>query len=147
MVMAMRKIPILLPLLLCSTPAFAQQGPPLMLPPELTDPAVIHQLAGTMQDLTRALMNIRIGEARAALEGREATARERNMTVGDLARRNDPNFDRHLNQQIASVEPQVQHGVQAVNRAMPAVMQAVDDAQRAVDRAVANLPDPTYPRR
>jgi len=108
---------------------------------------MIHQLTGTMQALSQALMNVRIGEARAALEGRDATPQERNMTVGDYARRNDPNFDRHMHQQIASVEPQLQRGVQAMNRALPAVMQALDEAQRAVDRAVANMPDPTYPRR
>ena len=92
-------------------------------------------------------MTVRIGEAKAALEGREATPRERNMTVGDYARRNDPNFDRHIHQQIATIEPQVQRGVQAMNRALPALMQSLDDAQRAVDRALANMPDPTYPRR
>ena len=141
----MHKTLLILPLLLGATPAVAQPMP--QLPPELTDPATVHRLAGTLDELSRALMNIRIGEARAALEGRDATPRERNQTVGDLARRDDPNFDRHMHQQIASIEPQVQRGVQAVNRALPAVMQALDDAQRAVDRAVANLPDPTYPRR
>jgi len=141
----MRKILIPLPLMLGSTAAIAQPVP--QLPPELADPATIHQLAGTLDDLSRALMNVRIGEARAALEGRDASPRERNMTVGDYARRNDPDFDRHLHQQIASVEPQVQRGVQAVNHALPAVMQALGDAERAVDRAVANMPDPTYPRR
>jgi hypothetical protein len=141
----MGKTLLFVPLLLTASPAFAQQAP--LLPPELTDPSVIHQLAGTLDDLSRALMNVRIGEARAALEGRDASPRERNMTVGDYARRNDPNFDRHLHQQIASVEPQVQRGVQAVNHALPAVMQALGDAERAVDRAIANMPDPTYPRR
>ena len=141
----MRKTLLSLPLLLTASPALAQPAP--LLPPELTDPATIHQLAGTLDQLSRALMNVRIGEARAALEGRDATPQERNMTVGDYARRNDPNFDRHMHQQIASVEPQLQRGVQAMNRALPSLMQALDDAQRAVDRAVANMPDPTYPRR
>jgi len=141
----MRKNLILLLLLGASAPAMAQPVP--QLPPELTDPATVHQLAGALDELSRALMNIRVGEARAALEGRDATPRERNMTVGDYARRNDPDFDRHLHQQIASVEPQVQRGVRAVNHALPAVSQAIDDAERAVDRAIANMPDPTYPRR
>jgi len=141
----MRKILIVLPLALCASPAFAQAAP--QLPPELTDPATVHRLAGTLESLTQALMTVRIGEAKAALEGREATPRERNMTVGDYARRNDPNFDRHIHQQIATIEPQVQRGVQAMNRALPALMQSLDDAQRAVDRALANMPDPTYPRR
>jgi hypothetical protein len=141
----MRKMLILVPLLLGSTPALAQPVP--QLPPELTNPATVHQLAGALDQLSRALMNIRVGEARAALEGRDATPRERNMTVGDYARRNDPNFDRNLHQQIASVEPQVQRGVQAVNHALPSVMQAIDDTERALDRAISNMPDPTYPRR
>ena len=143
----MRKILIVLPILLCSSPAFAQPAPPPQLPPELTDPATVHQLIGSLDQLSRALMNVRIGEAKAALEGRDATPRERNMTVGDYARRNDPKFDRNLHRQIASVEPQVQRGVQSVNRALPSLMQALDDAERAIDRAVANMPDPTYPRR
>ena len=141
----MRKTLIVLPILLCSSPAFAQQAP--VLPPELVNPATVHQLFGTLDQLTRALMNVRVGEAKAALEGRDANPRERNMTVGDLARRDDPNFDRHIHQQIASAEPQVQRGIQSVNRALPALMQSLDDVQRAVDRAVANIPDPTYPRR
>ena len=141
----MRKILIVLPLALCASPAFAQAAP--QLPPELTDPATVHRLAGTLESLAQALMTVRIGAAKAALEGREATPRERNMTVGDYARRNDPNFDRHIHQQIATIEPQVKRGVQAMNRALPALMQSLDDAQRAVDRALANMPDPTYPRR
>ena len=136
---------IALPLLLCASPVAAQPVP--QLPPELADPATIHQLTGALLQLTHALMNVRIGEARAALEGRDASPRERNQTIGDLARRDDPDFERRMHQQIASIEPQAQRGVQAVNRALPAIMQSLDDAERAVDRAVANLPDPTYPRR
>ena len=69
------------------------------------------------------------------------------MTVRDMARRDDPDFDRHLTRQIASVGPTIQQSAQAVNRALPVVMRSLDDAQQAIERAVANLPDPTYPRR
>ena len=140
----MRKI-LLLPLLFVASPALAQAAP--VLPPEVADPATVHQLFGAIDQLSHALMGVRIGEAKAALEGRDATPRERNQTIGDLARRDDPNFERHMHQQIASIEPQAQRGVQAVNRALPAIMQSLDDAERAIDRAVANMPDPTYPRR
>ena len=119
----------------------------LMVRAELTDPATVHQLAGTLDSLSRALMNVRVGEAKAAIEGRDATPQERRMTVGDYARRNDPDFDRHMHRQIASIEPQVQRSVKAMNRALPALMQALDDAQHSLERAVANMPDPTYPRR
>jgi len=141
----MRTTLLVLPLMFFASPVFAQPVP--QLPPEITDPATVHQVVSSLDQLSRALMNVRVGEARAALEGRDATPRERNETVGDLARRNDPNFDRSLHQQIAGAEPQVRRGIQAVNRALPAVTQALGDVERAVDRAVANMPDPTYPRR
>ena len=145
----MRTTLILLPLLLCASPALAQPAPapPPQLPPELADPATFQRLAGQMQALSQALLNVRVGGVQAALEGREATPRERRTTVGDLARRKDPDFDRHLQQQIASVEPQIQRSVKAINRALPEMMRSVEDARRSLDRALANMPDPDYPKR
>jgi hypothetical protein len=147
-VIPMRKSLILLPLLLCATPAVAQEAPPMVqLPPELTDPAAAMKLARTMQAVSTALLNIRVGDMRAALEGREATPRERNQTLGDIVRRKDPNFDRDVQREVATVGPKIQRSMRAINRALPQVVQDVDDAQRSLDRAVSNLPDPNYPRR
>jgi hypothetical protein len=147
----MRKTLLILPLLLCATPAFAQEGPPppaaIQLPPELTDPAAAVKLARTMQALSTALLNIRVGDMRAALEGRDASPAERNETVGDIVRRKDPDFDRHLQEQVATVGPRIQRSMRAINRALPELMRDVDDAQRSLERAVSNLPDPNYPRR
>jgi hypothetical protein len=142
----MHKIVILMPLLICAAPALAQQPlPPL--PPQLTDPTTVARVADTAQAVTDALLNMRVGDVRAAVEGRQPTPAERRMTVGDLARRDDPDFDRHLHQDIARGGARVQQSMRAVNQALPAVMQALVDAQRSIDRAIANLPDPTYPRR
>jgi hypothetical protein len=143
----MRKIVILLPLVFVASPVLAQQAPPPQLPHELTDPATVERLTGTMQALSRALLDVRIGGIEAALEGRDATPREKHMTVGDLARRNDPDFDRHLQQRMANVGPQIQRSVKAINRALPEMMRSVENAQRSLDRAIANMPDPTYPKR
>jgi hypothetical protein len=143
----MRTSLILLPLLLCASPALAQEAPPPQLPPELTDPATFQRLAGQMQALSQALLNVRVGGIEAALEGREATPREKHITVGDLARRKDPDFDRHLQQRMAAVGPQIQRSVTAINRALPEMMRSVEEAKRSLDRAVANMPDPDYPKR
>jgi hypothetical protein len=143
----MHKALIVLPLLLCASPALAQQAPPPLLPPELADPATAQRIAGTVEALSDALLNVRVGGIRAALDGREASPRERDVTVGDLARRDDPDFDRRLHHQLATVAPRIQEGVAAVNRALPQVIEDVDDAQKSLERAVSNLPDPTYPRR
>lgn len=142
----MRATWMLAPLLLWASPALAQDAPP-QLPPEITDPAAIQRLTVQMQALSHAFLDMRIGGVQAALEGREATPREERTTVGDLARRRDPDFDRHLQQQLASVGPQIQHSVKAINRALPEMMKSVEDARRSIDRALANMPDPDYPRR
>jgi len=147
----MRTKLMLLPLLLCATPALAQPAPAdpgnIQLPRELTDPATAQRLTNTMQALSGALLNIHVGEMRAALEGRPATSQDRNLTVGDLARRKDPDFDRHLQQQVASVGPTVQHSMAVLNHALPEVMRDLASAQKSIGRAVANLPDPNYPKR
>ena len=140
----MRKL-LFLPLLLAATPAVAQPAP--QLPRELTDPATAQRLSNTMQALSRAVMDIRVGEMKAAIEGRPPSPAERNMTVRDMARRDDPNFDRHLQQQMANVGPTMQQSMRALNQALPAMMKGLTDAQKALERATANLPDPTYPAR
>ena len=141
----MRKTLLIFPLLLSATPAMAQPMP--QLPPELTDPRTAQKLANAMQLLSQAFLNVRVGEVKAALEGREASPQERNMTVGDLARQKDPDFDRHLQQRVASVGPIGKQGVKTLNQTLPAIMHDLADAEKSLDRAVANLPDPTYPRR
>jgi hypothetical protein len=141
----MRKTQIILPLLLVASPAVAQPAP--QLPPELTDPATAQKLSNTAEALSDAVMSMRIGEVRAAVEGREATPDERRLTVGDLARRDDPDFDRHLHRKIASVGPRVQQSMRALNEALPAIMESLAQAKKSLERAVANMPDPTYPRR
>jgi len=140
---------LILPLLLCATPAFAQDSPAAAteLPTELIDPAAAMKLARTMQALSTALLNIRVGDMHAALEGREATPEERNLTVGDIVRRKDPNFDRDVQREVVTMGPKIQRSMQALNRALPEVMRDIDDAKRSLDRAVSNLPDPNYPRR
>src|SRR5690348_5830933 len=114
MVMNMRKNLIILPLLLASRPALAEPAP--QLPPELTDPATVQRLTNTIQTLSGAFLNMRVGEVTAALEGRVATPEERNLTVGDLARRDDRDFDRHFHDQIANVGPTMQRSIQAMNK-------------------------------
>ena len=145
MVSDMRKSLIIVPLLLASSRALAEPAP--QLPPELTDPAMVQRLTNSMQALSSAFLNVRVGEVTAALEGRPATPEERNLTVGDLARRDDPDFDRHFHEQIANVGPTMQRSIQAMNKAMPEIARDLKDVRRSLERAIANMPDPNYPKR
>lgn len=144
----MRKTMIFLPLLLGATPAVAQDSPQAMkISRELTDPESAMKLAAKLQTLSNAVLNIRVGDLGAALEGRDARPSERNATIGDLIRRKDPEFDRHIQEQVASVGPKVMQGMQTLQQALPRILHDVDDVQRSLKRATSNLPDPTYPAR
>ncbi len=146
----MRLALALLPFAICAVPALAQDAPPtapaapkpLQVPPETVD-----RLADSMQSLSQALLDMKVGGVQAALEGRKATRAEGKLTVRDLGRRNDPNFDRNIEQQIASARPMLEQSVRALNEALPQITQDLQNAQRSIERAISNLPDPNYPRR
>jgi len=141
----MRTYLALIPLLVIAGPAMA--APPPQLPPQLTDPATVQRLTNVMQTLSNAFLNVKVGGVEAAIEGREASPQEKNLTVGDMARRDDPNFDRNLHRHIAEVGPTMQRSMSALNQALPEVMQSLHDAKKSLERAAANMPDPTYPVR
>ena len=143
----MRKSLILLPLLIGASPAMAQEAPQMQLPKELTDPKMADKLAHTMDSLSQALLDLHVGEVQAAVEGRAPTAADRKLTVRDMGRRDDPNFDRNFRQQMAQVQPTIEQGMKALSTALPAMTKALDEVSRAIDRAAANMPDPTYPKR
>ena len=136
----MRAIILSLPMLLCSTPLYAQAAP--VIPPAAADRA-----ANTLDAITDAVLDLHIGKLKAAIDGRPATAADRNMTLRDLQARKDPDFDRKLHQQIAQARPMIRQGIERVNDAVPEVLDDLQHVSRAVERATANLPDPTYPVR
>jgi hypothetical protein len=100
-----------------------------------------------MESLSKALLDVKVGGVQAALEGRKATPAERNLTVRDLARRDDPDVDRHLQQRIADAKPMIEQTVRAMNEALPEIDRSLAEARQSLERAIANLPDPNYPRR
>jgi hypothetical protein len=144
--MAMRTAFALLPLLMAAVPVAAaapqQQSQPY-LPPQLSDPAMVDRLAGTMQAMSRAFLDLPVGEIEAAVEGRPPTPADRNRTL----RSEDPNFDREVQTQIARARPMIRQSMKAISDALPAVMKSLHDARESIERAAANMPDPNYPKR
>ena len=139
----MRAVLILLPALLAASPALA--APPPVLPPVLTDPAMADQLGRVAGVLTKSLMNMPVGEIEAAIEGRPATQADRARTVGDTI--GDPQAAERIADQAAQSGRTMQAATKALAASLPAILQAVDGARHEIERAVGNLPDPTYPRR
>ena len=151
----MRSSLVLLAVSLCAAPALAQTPAPearvdsqaIQLPRQLVDPATASRLADAMQSMSQALLDIKVGRLQAALEGRETTPADRKLTIRDLARRDDPAFERRLQQQITQARPKMEQSIRALNEALPEVTEDLQHAQRSIERAIANLPDPNYPRR
>ena len=136
----MRALILALPMLLGSAPLYAQAAP--VIPPAAADRA-----ANTLDAITDAVLDLRIGKLKAAIDGRPPSAAERHMTLRDIEARKNPAFERKLHQQIAEARPMIRDGIERVNDAVPEVIDGLEQVSRAVERATANLPDPTYPKR
>jgi len=152
----MRHMLMLLPIAALATPAAAQvpATPPatdpvgeIRIPPELTDPATMARVGDMVGALSKALLNLPIGEVEAAAEGRPVAPADRNRTVRDVAGGGDPNFEANLQRKIAASQVTMQAGMRAMAAAMPAISRAMTEAAREIERAAANLPSPTYPKR
>ena len=142
------RLALFLPLSLCAAPALAQAAPPaspnaIELPPQLATPATADRVADTMQALSQAFLDLPVGQLQAAIEGRKPTSADRHRTVGS-----ETGLKAHdLQQRIAAAKPQIEQSIKALNEALPEVTANLQQAQRAVARAIANMPDPNYPRR
>ena len=137
---------LILPLLTLASSALAQSTP-APLPPQMMDPALPAQLGRMAGALTHALMNLPVGEIEAAIEGRPASPADRRKTVGSETRRDNPYVEQDIQRDVASSAGVMQSSARAMQRAMPAIEQALGQAAAAIERETANLPSPAYPRR
>jgi hypothetical protein len=48
---------------------------------------------------------------------------------------------------MAEARPMIQQSMKALADALPSMMQGLAQAQQSLERAAANMPDPTYPKR
>jgi hypothetical protein len=136
----MRTTFLFMPLLLAASPVSAQVAP--VVPPSAADRA-----ASTLDAITDAVLDLRIGRLKAAIDGRPASPAEQQMTIRDVESARNPGFDHQLHRQIAEARPIMRQGIAAVNDAVPEVLDGLQQVSRALERATANMPDPTYPRR
>ena len=139
----MRALLFALPLILVATPAMAAPRD-RTIPPELSDPAIADSLTRALVPLSKALMDLPIGELEAAIEGRPATEADRRKRVRDEI---GPDGERQLTEQVARAGPQMRAIQKALVASLPALMSSLEGVERELERAVANMPDPTYPKR
>ena len=140
----MRALLLALPLALCAAPAMAAPAPNPQIPPELSDPAMADKLTRMLGPLMKAMMDLPIGEMEAAMAGREPTAADKSRRVRDQL---GPDGQKDLEANIARAGPQMQAMQKALVASLPALMGALSGVEKELERATANLPDPTYPKR
>jgi len=140
----MRALLFALPLMMAATPALAAPKGTPQIPSELSDPAMADKLSRMMGPLTKALLDMPIGELEAAVAGREATAADKAKRVRDEL---GPEGQRDLEATVAKAGPQMQAMQKALVASLPAIMKSMEGLERELERATANLPDPTYPKR
>ena len=128
------------PLFLASSAALAAPAPQsqIEIPPEMTDPQFIHRLMSMTDALSKAFLDLRVGEIQAVAEGRPATPADRNRTVGEIARISP----QELQRQIAEARPQVEAATQAFVKQLPEITRSLSQAANALERAAANMPQP-----
>jgi phage-related tail protein len=110
---------------------------------ELTDPIWADRLTDAMLAMSRALMNMPVGEVEAAVEGRQPTAADKRRTVQSETGLSE----QQLRGQIEDSRASMRAGMEAVAAALPAIMKGVSDARRELEKASANVPRPDYPKR
>ena len=145
----MRVSLLALALVVFAAPAIAAPpppAPPIAVPPQLADPATADRLVDMMQAMSKAFLDLPAGEIEAAAEGRAPTPRDRALTVGDMARRDDPNFDRDFDDRIARARPAIHQSIKAFNDALPAITRSLAEAAAAIQRVADNMPQPYDPR-
>ena len=144
----MRKYLFALALAGLAAPVAAAPAPEeIRIPPELTDPRTIEKLERMNQALAKALLDMPVGELKAAAEGRPATEHDKGVTLRDLGRLKDPNFEANLQRQIAESGPRLREAMKAFSAALPAMTKALSQAADTMERAMENMPRPDYPKR
>jgi hypothetical protein len=130
--------------MLAPVPALAAPKEVPQLPREFTDPAMADKMGKLAGALTRALMDLPVGELEAAVQGREPTAADRSKRVRDEI--GGQQAERQVEAQVAQSGRQMQAMSKALVASLPSLMAALDDVEKNLERAAANIPDPTYPR-
>jgi hypothetical protein len=138
----------LAPIALLASPVAAQApAEPIQIPPELTDPATTERVLDMLGPLSKAFMNLPIGEIEAVAAGRPVTPADRTRTIRDVAGAGAPNFEADFQRQIAASRGTMRAASKAMVAALPAISRAMNEVRHEIERATANLPSPVYPQR
>jgi len=94
-----------------------------------------------------AMMDVPIGPLREAVEGRKLSPRERNETIGDHARRDDPHFKERMRDQIGLATVALGALAEQMTVMGPVLRRTLEDVSRRVEDAARAAPQRPYERK
>ena len=130
-----------------AAPKDSPKPAPIVVPPELSDPAVADKLGRMSGALAKAMLDMPVGELEAAVEGRPATQADRARRVRDEVGGDDPAIEGRIATATAASGQVMQSATKALVASLPAILASLEGARVELEKAVSNLPDPTYPKR
>ena len=133
---------LIVPAILFAAPAAAQPAAPA-LPPEVASGQIVDQLQPMLRALSRAFLNLPVGELEAAAQNRPVTPQDRGKTVGHAIGLSE----RELDEKVAAGTDTLKAGTQAMARSWPVISRSLSEAGRELEKAIANAPSPAYPKR
>ena len=125
---------------LAASPAVAA-GPPAAQAPRLSEQ--VQEYAPAIDRSADALLNLDIGPILDAVDPYGAHHRR---TLRDMARRNDPDFERRMHATIYGTAATMGRAADVVAAAQPALRHAINQFERDMAAAMAGAPPPPHAR-
>ena len=122
---------MIVPRVVLATPATAAPDT-IGLEQALRDPATAERIDRSLGALTDALLDLKVGGVKAALEGRKASPSEQALTVRDFERQEgrDPEA---IRRQVREAGPALTKGMNALAEAIPAMTRAMGAIEKAIE--------------
>lgn len=111
----------------------------------LPDPAELKAMGEVAARAMEAMMDVPIGPLREAVEGRKLSRREREETIGDVARRDDPQFKERMRDQMAGATVAMGAMMEQMVTIAPVLRNTLEDVARRTEEAARQVPQ--RPRR
>jgi hypothetical protein len=101
----------------------------------------VEEIGATIDRVAGAVLDVPIGPLVDAIEAADPEARRyrrgpRERTLGDMARRDDPDFDDRLHDSIYAVTADMGATMERIAIAAPAMRRALGEMERSIDRAM-----------
>lgn len=112
----------------------------------LPDPRELEAMGDVAVRAMDAILDTPIGPLREAIEGRKLSRREREETLGDQARRDDPYFRERMREQMGVAAIAVSALAEQMAVLTPVLRRTLEDVERRVEDAARGIPPREYGR-